>query len=247
MLDIKKFDTLIEKTTAGGLDTFEEIAKILSTLIRLEVDGSKNKLIQEVSEHAKCTSKEDFQTFLNEYVEFHNALIFELDRIDAIKNDILYENSLSELSEELLYSIDSNNARENVLKISSKIFETALDEYSIEFIEEYDENLRQLTKIFGHENVAMYFLGVAGVIVHFSSQEVDKEEIMDSMATVLTLCMALNTLRKKHVASSGQDKSTHATAVNSTHYNVGRNDPCPCGSGRKYKKCCLNKTQMKPL
>ena len=21
----------------------------------------------------------------------------------------------------------------------------------------------------------------------------------------------------------------------------GRNDPCPCGSGKKYKKCCLNK------
>ena len=20
---------------------------------------------------------------------------------------------------------------------------------------------------------------------------------------------------------------------------VGRNDPCPCGSGKKYKKCCL--------
>jgi len=20
---------------------------------------------------------------------------------------------------------------------------------------------------------------------------------------------------------------------------VGRNDPCPCGSGRKFKKCCL--------
>ena len=22
---------------------------------------------------------------------------------------------------------------------------------------------------------------------------------------------------------------------------VGRNDPCPCGSGLKYKKCCLGK------
>ncbi len=22
---------------------------------------------------------------------------------------------------------------------------------------------------------------------------------------------------------------------------VGRNDPCPCGSGKKYKKCCLPK------
>jgi hypothetical protein len=22
---------------------------------------------------------------------------------------------------------------------------------------------------------------------------------------------------------------------------VGRNDPCPCGSGKKYKKCCMPK------
>lgn len=22
---------------------------------------------------------------------------------------------------------------------------------------------------------------------------------------------------------------------------VGRNDPCPCGSGKKYKQCCMNK------
>jgi uncharacterized protein len=25
---------------------------------------------------------------------------------------------------------------------------------------------------------------------------------------------------------------------------TGRNDPCPCGSGRKYKKCCLGKTSQ---
>ena len=23
---------------------------------------------------------------------------------------------------------------------------------------------------------------------------------------------------------------------------VGRNDPCPCGSGKKYKKCCMRKS-----
>ena len=29
---------------------------------------------------------------------------------------------------------------------------------------------------------------------------------------------------------------------------TGRNDPCPCGSGEKYKKCCLGKTpQRDPL
>ncbi|HEX7079650.1 MAG TPA: SEC-C metal-binding domain-containing protein [Gammaproteobacteria bacterium] len=24
--------------------------------------------------------------------------------------------------------------------------------------------------------------------------------------------------------------------------SVGRNDPCPCGSGRKYKRCCALRT-----
>jgi hypothetical protein len=29
------------------------------------------------------------------------------------------------------------------------------------------------------------------------------------------------------------------------HLIVGRNDPCPCGSGRKYKLCCLEKDEAK--
>ncbi|MAW07941.1 MAG: hypothetical protein CME61_06630 [Halobacteriovoraceae bacterium] len=28
--------------------------------------------------------------------------------------------------------------------------------------------------------------------------------------------------------------------IKNPHKNVGRNDPCICGSGKKYKKCCLN-------
>lgn len=26
---------------------------------------------------------------------------------------------------------------------------------------------------------------------------------------------------------------------------IGRNDPCSCGSGKKYKKCCMAKNQPK--
>lgn len=26
--------------------------------------------------------------------------------------------------------------------------------------------------------------------------------------------------------------------------NIGRNDPCPCGSGKKYKKCCALKSPL---
>jgi hypothetical protein len=28
---------------------------------------------------------------------------------------------------------------------------------------------------------------------------------------------------------------------------IGRNDPCPCGSGKKYKNCCLTKKSATPL
>ena len=27
---------------------------------------------------------------------------------------------------------------------------------------------------------------------------------------------------------------------------IGRNDKCPCGSGKKYKNCCLNSEPVKP-
>jgi uncharacterized protein YecA (UPF0149 family) len=32
-----------------------------------------------------------------------------------------------------------------------------------------------------------------------------------------------------------------AQPVQKSQHEVGRNDPCPCGSGKKYKKCCMDK------
>ena len=39
---------------------------------------------------------------------------------------------------------------------------------------------------------------------------------------------------------TGATVDTPETFVRSSK-KVGRNDPCPCGSGKKYKKCCINK------
>lgn len=38
----------------------------------------------------------------------------------------------------------------------------------------------------------------------------------------------------------GQDMVRRLTEPFKTRKRIGRNDPCPCGSGEKYKKCCLN-------
>jgi len=38
----------------------------------------------------------------------------------------------------------------------------------------------------------------------------------------------------------GEDEGPLPPPVETIHsqHAVGRNDPCPCGSGKKYKKCC---------
>ena len=36
---------------------------------------------------------------------------------------------------------------------------------------------------------------------------------------------------------SGGEEAEVKTVVREED-KVGRNDPCPCGSGKKYKKCC---------
>jgi uncharacterized protein len=62
--------------------------------------------------------------------------------------------------------------------------------------------------------------------------DLDPEEIFDIALDALPdLIQALYGIRKEQALDRGVFRNLEKT---------GRNDPCPCGSGRKYKKCCLN-------
>lgn len=41
-----------------------------------------------------------------------------------------------------------------------------------------------------------------------------------------------------HVASLRDDGSVKGRTARNRHTAVGRNDICPCGSGKKFKRCC---------
>ena len=43
--------------------------------------------------------------------------------------------------------------------------------------------------------------------------------------------------RRRAAASAGQGSRSKPQTIRRTEKKVGRNDPCPCGSGKKYKKC----------
>jgi hypothetical protein len=44
--------------------------------------------------------------------------------------------------------------------------------------------------------------------------------------------------RKRSVKKPTTKKTTARKTTKPVLQKVGRNDPCPCGSGKKYKKCC---------
>lgn len=55
-------------------------------------------------------------------------------------------------------------------------------------------------------------------------------------------------VRKKRTTSrprfgliGGVETSPHSVPARNNQKKIGRNDLCPCGSGKKYKKCCLNR------
>ncbi len=43
--------------------------------------------------------------------------------------------------------------------------------------------------------------------------------------------------KQDYILSRGEDTPAHQTVKRESE-KIGRNDPCPCGSGKKYKKCC---------
>ncbi|MBE6976168.1 MAG: preprotein translocase subunit SecA [Ruminococcaceae bacterium] len=48
----------------------------------------------------------------------------------------------------------------------------------------------------------------------------------------------------KETGTSAPDKTVKKQPVRNKDSKVGPNDPCPCGSGKKYKKCCMQKDKL---
>jgi uncharacterized protein len=68
---------------------------------------------------------------------------------------------------------------------------------------------------------------------HELSSDVEIENLRDAITRNVSDIHAYWLARREAHAPS-------STPVRRTGPSVGRNDPCPCGSGKKFKKCCLH-------
>jgi uncharacterized protein len=85
---------------------------------------------------------------------------------------------------------------------------------------------------------AWFVLGRLGELATTSPGDVepmDIDEELDGLAPDL-IPDAVETLNRGRLAQA----KPSAPSANQDRPKVGRNDPCPCGSGKKFKNCCFN-------
>lgn len=63
-----------------------------------------------------------------------------------------------------------------------------------------------------------------------------RDEVIAGMAA--GLLRAYKYFREQRQAYAGSASVRHSSDSNRSTSKIGRNDLCPCGSGKKYKKCC---------
>jgi len=109
------------------------------------------------------------------------------------------------------------------------------------------------------------FKGISKALAPVVAKKIGKEEFLNQLREAWTPVVKSNTdidlevsNAMERVKKSGFEKSFKAVGITEEDIRdllvdiqnnketpfqregskVGRNDPCPCGSGKKYKKCC---------
>ncbi len=92
-----------------------------------------------------------------------------------------------------------------------------------------------LRRIRDWDRLAELFANEVFAVVQFTS------ELPEDTPTMLERLINQPDPMPSSLSRSARAGHASGTYVKPADEEVGRNDPCPCGSGRKYKKCCLRK------
>ncbi len=68
-----------------------------------------------------------------------------------------------------------------------------------------------------------------------------EENVVHSIFKIQIAKKIESPMENKNIKTSGGDEAQSALAPIKGRDRIGRNDPCICGSGKKYKKCCMGK------
>ncbi len=192
-------------------------------------------LVEMMQEQHSLDSIEELNMKFRQVQNFYNDVIATYEEVDMFETD---EEKFTSMEEALSVLMIPQSLEENysiLLDALVEAMDAVADEYG--FLDEVYEMEEAILKKYLKKEV---FAGAEGLYINFISimdmrntllLKNDYEE-HDLYATVILLVLNLsmfNMVRKERFVLE-QERSK---------VKIGRNDPCPCGSGKKYKKCCF--------
>lgn len=255
---ILRFDTYSE--VYNELDgTFAENA--INFLTEID-DGSH---LQDVLDFFR-QSKDFLEFWLNDYPYNFNKYIrkFAFNKQEELKNFILEPNVAAVSKDVIIHTItdiaiNTPDKREELIEYLFGVFteyekckdnknildSNVVNSFISAFIDLYDNRANMLIKnFFDMGIVPLSYNGNYDEIVKCTNQtfEERQEEIRNLREK---FNIGENSEEKKISTNSEYQNEIFQNEIfqnnNATVKKVERNDPCPCGSGKKYKKCCLKK------
>ena len=133
------------------------------------------------------------------------------------------------------------------------IYDKELGLYAIPFYGTFNKifEVKDYTKILNYDACIKYFLENDKYSANLIRMVADKHKnFMEIVNSVLAKNYTLDELLKKYKRRYVDNRSkvfSNTLGIIEDNENkpeidtskkIGRNDPCPCGSGKKYKKCC---------
>jgi len=209
----------------------DDIVDLTKSMTKRHID----RLIEEHTDHDRKEPKLDTESFY----EAIQGKLFPVDLIERRKLSAKPEETYEYLSERLEYDFDKKLEKFGKDKFNEFLKAVVLrvvDTYWVQHIDQMSE-LRQSVGLrsYGQENPLREY------------QEIGYQMFEDMIATIerdvtryILRARIRENVERVQVAkptktSSGKEEQKKKEPVR--RKKIGRNDPCPCGSGKKYKHC----------
>ncbi len=197
----------------------------------------------------------DMDSFNKEAMMQDITVNFGITQLDSLEKDkIKIEEVIQELKqkahsiyEEKEQTIGQQNMRELERVILLKI----VDERWMNHIDEMEELKNGIgLRAYGQKDPVVQYrlegadmfdqmnLDIRTDVVKFLMNARKRENNMQRTTSVKITAEGLDNTNVKDLEGVAPRKSGGNHTVVNTEPKVGRNDPCPCGSGKKYKNCC---------
>lgn len=146
-----------------------------------------------------------------------------------ILNNYFFEDFLDHPSEAILYLYEKSEDKEKFLEITREIINEVSEDYEFDSIPDI-------------KSLNVYEL------LDFFKENYDSELTTYSLYTLKLISNSINELFEETEAAVAEladlfEKQKEKTCLKGEDFEIpekiGRNDPCYCGSGKKYKKCCM--------